>query len=282
MQIFFNKLLIELDDQLQFINAEFEVVQKRAEESHIVISKTYEKLKTFVLKYKFRTDQEEINYFKTQKPKLISKLIYFGKVYHIEMKKPQGTDKSKRKYLLNEVDKINRYFDNNIDFIRYYRANDIYLDHKYFVRNKINFKHSHESFSIELDKKQSTSFDFKIAKIMANDLLQVYLHEELIYNELHDKKQKPPVVPQFIHSWTDSKTALIELIYALHSLGCIDNGKVDIKQIASYFETMLNIDLGDYYKTYLEIRVRKNIRTKFLDALKDSLTKRMNDSDDFR
>lgn len=279
---FFNNLIIDVDDQLQFINAEFEMQQKRAEESYKVISIAYEKLQAFLLKHKFKTQHEEIKYFKSQKPKLTSKLIYFGKVYHIEMKKPQGTVKSKRKHLLNELDKINRYFDNNLDFIRYYRSHETYLDHKYFVRNKIDFKHSHESFSIELDKKQSTSFDFKIAKIIANDLLQVYLHDELNYIELFDKKEKSLVVPKFKHSWTDSKTALIELIYALHSQGSIDNGKADIKEIATHFESVLNIDLGDYYKTYLEIRMRKTIRTKFLDGLKDSFTKRMNDSDDYR
>ena len=69
---FFKKILFELDDQLQFITSEFETHQKRAEESYAIISKAYEKLQAFVLKYKFRSEQEEINYFKIQKPKLIS------------------------------------------------------------------------------------------------------------------------------------------------------------------------------------------------------------------
>ncbi|MDP3557685.1 MAG: RteC domain-containing protein [Bacteroidota bacterium] len=280
MQNFFTKLLSDIEDQLQFVNAEEEIIQKRAEESYILIAKSYEKLQLFILKYKFKSQSEEIKYFKTLKPKLIARLIYFAKVYHIETKKPQGTDKSKRKYLSNELEKINRYFDNNIDFIRYYRSGDNYLDHKYFVRNKIDFRHSHESFSIELDKKQSTSFDFKIAKIMANDLLQVYLHDELNYLGLHDKKDKSQVVPKIKHTWTDSKTALIELIYALHTQGALDNGKAGIKEIANYFEHVFNIDLGDYYKTYLELRMRKTSRTKFLDSIKDNLLKRMDNSDD--
>ncbi len=279
MNDYINKLSNDLDDQLNFINSEFEGQQKRSEESHKVTLNAYEKLQAFLLKHKFRNTNEEIKYFKIQKPKLISKLIYFGKIYHIEMKKPQGTDKAKRKYLLNELDKINRYFDNNLDFIRYYRSNDTYLDHKYFIRNKIDFRHSHESFSIELDKKQSTSFDFKIAKIIANDLLQVYLHDELKHLELYDKKEKSQVVPKSKLKWLESKTALIELIYALHSQDAF--GKhTDIKEIANYFEHSFNIDLGDYYRTYLEIRVRKTGRTKFLSLLQESITKRMDEADD--
>ncbi len=238
-------------------------------------------MQNFVSKHKFKNQTEEIKYFKSQKPKLLSKLIYFGKVYHIENNKPQGTYKSKRKYLLNELDKINRYFDNNIDFIRYYRSNENYLDHKYFVRNQIDFRQSHESFSIELDKKQSTGFDFKVAKIIANDLLQVYLHDELNSLEFYNNKEKATTTQKVKQTWTDPKTALIEIIYAFHSHASLDNGKPDIKEIASNFEQIFNIDLGDYYKTYLEMKMRKTSRTKFLDALKESLLKRMDSADDF-
>lgn len=281
MLTFFNNIIIEVENQLQFISIEFELTQKRAEESYIIISRAYENLQSFIVKYKFKNQSEEIKYFKTQKPELLSKLIYYGKVYHIENNKPQGTYKSKRKYILGELDKINRYFDNNIDFIRYYRSNECYLDHKYFVRNKIDFRLSHESFSVELDKKQSTGFDFKVAKIIANDLLQVYLHDEINRLEFLNNKEKVTTTYKAKQSWTDSKTALIEIIYAFHSHASLDNGKPDIKEIAANFEQIFNIDLGDYYKTYLEIKMRKTSRTKFLDALKESLLKRMDSADDF-
>lgn len=273
-------LLVELDNQLHFINAEHEDKIKRSEESAKIVSKAYEQLKQAVLKRRFKNQSEEIQYFKTLKPKLISKYIYFSEVYNIETKKPQGSDKSKKKFYLNELDKINRYFDANIDFIRYYRSNDCYLDHKYFMRNNLDFRFSTESFAIELDSKQSTNFDFKIAKILANDLLQVYLHDELKYIEFYDRKDKSQVTPKIKLAWTDSKTSLIELIYALHSQDVFDKGKTDIKEIAAYFENVFNIDLGDYYRTYLEIRMRKSGKTKFLDTLKQTLSKRMDEIDD--
>lgn len=280
MNDYVNKTLADLEHQLNFINSEYEDKIKRSEESAKIVSKAYEQLKQTVLKRKFRNQSEEIQYFKTLKPKLISKYIYFSEVYNIETKKPQGSDKSKKKYYLNELDKINRYFDANIDFIRYYRSNDIYLDHKYFMRNNLDFRFSNESFAIELDSKQSTNFDFKIAKILANDLLQVYLHDELKYIEFYDRKDKSQVTPKIKLSWTDSKTSLIELIYALHSQDVFDKGKTDIKEIAAYFENVFNIDLGDYYRTYLEIRMRKSGKTKFLDTLKQTLSRRMDEIDD--
>ena len=64
MITYFNKTISELDGQLQFINAEYEVVQKRAEQSYVLVLKANDKLKEFVLKYKFRNEEEEVNYFK--------------------------------------------------------------------------------------------------------------------------------------------------------------------------------------------------------------------------
>ena len=69
-------------------------------------------------------------------------------------------------------------------------------------------------------------------------------------------------------------------MYALHSEGVFNNGAADLKDIAEYFEHVFEIDLGQYRRTFLEIRVRKSERTKFINSLKENLTKRMDNSDD--
>ena len=81
-------------------------------------------------------------------------------------------------------------------------------------------------------------------------------------------------------TWTSSKVALIELIYALQTEGVFNNGVSDIKDIVEHFEKNLNIDLGQYRRTFLEIKARKNDRPRFIQALKDTLEKRMNNSDE--
>ncbi|WP_258522451.1 RteC domain-containing protein [Chitinophaga terrae (ex Kim and Jung 2007)] len=50
--------------------------------------------------------------------------------------------------------------------------------------------------------------------------------------------------------------------------------------MAKSFENLFHIDLGDFYHTYLELRNRKTNRTKFLDALRDSLIKKMDDQEE--
>lgn len=73
---------------------------------------------------------------------------------------------------------------------------------------------------------------------------------------------------------------MTELIYELHYQGVFDNGSSDIWLIAKFFESTFNIDLGNLYQTYLELRTRKMSKTKFLDALRDGLIKKKDDRDE--
>ena len=109
---------------------------------------------------------------------------------------------------------------------------------------------------------------------MANDLIQVYIENQLNKNT----PRKPSNGSEL--NWTASKTALTELIYALHSQGVFENGNADIRLIAQKFESIFNIDLGDFYHTFMELKSRKINRTKFLDSLRDTLIKKMDEGEE--
>lgn len=230
------KLLIELDDQLKFIDLEQDDPIKCAQLSIDVCRKAVEKLKNIILKHKFKNQNEEIKFFKETKPKFFAPLIYHLKVYKIESRRPNGSDKIRRKYLLNELDKLKHYFDSNLDFYRYYRTQSNYLDHKYFLRGKYDIRLTIDSSFFEADERVTTSHDFKIAKILAHDRLQVYLEEELSILDRKETNMTIQETPRVKLYWTESKTSLIEIIYALHAHGAIDNGKADIKDIAALFQ----------------------------------------------
>ena len=270
----------ELEEQLQFVHLEIKDVVKNTETSMEIIINALQKLKNYIIKYKFRNEQEEIKFFKEEKPLFLSKLIYFNTIYKIEIRKPQGSDTSKRKYITQELDKLKQFFDSNLDFYRYYRTGSTYLDHKYFLRNRYDIKLSLDTFYFESDQRFTTSHDYKVAKILATDLLQVYLEDELASIDKKEPKQNIQSFSQTKLSWTENKTALIELIYALHFQKAFDNGKADIKAIADYFESVFNIELGGYYHTYLELRMRKTGKTKFLTALVENLNKKMDEQDE--
>lgn len=173
-----------------------------------------------------------------------------------------------------ELDKIKQYFDNNLEFYKYYRTNSTYLDHKYFVRGKHDIKLSLDTFYFEADHSFATSHDYKVAKIMAYDLIQLYLEDQFF----KVPRQNISIAPHI--NWTGSKTALTELIYALHAQRVFDNGNTDIKVIAKNLEIVFNIDLGDFYHTFMELKSRKVNRTKFIDSLRDALIKKMDERDE--
>lgn len=274
-----NRLLVELEDQIRFIEQENDIPLQRAELCFSICKKVIDQLKSFMLKYKFKSTSEEIKFFRDIKPQFYSKLIYHLKIYNIETKRPNGGDKVLKKYLVNELGKLKHYFDENLDFYKYYRTGSNYLDHKYFVRGKQDMQLTISSYYFEFDDRFSTTHDSLVSKILAHDQLQVYLEDELLYLERKEPRQKSQDVPKSKLTWQESKTSLIELIYALQSHGAF-GAQSDIKEIASYFEYSFNIDLGDYYRTYLEIRIRKTGRTKFLSLLQETLTKRMDQADE--
>jgi hypothetical protein len=233
-----------------------------------------------VSKSSFNSIDDEICFFKKIKPSVYSKLIYFIKVFNIESKRPNGSDISQRKYFFNELNKIEKYFSENLEFYQYIRNNMTYLDDKYFVRGKLDLRLYVDTFIYDADPEFSTSHDYKVAKIIANDLLNIYLKSELAIMERNDYSvNKNFIISKGKYAWTDSKAALIELIYAIHASKCISNGNIEIKEIAMFLETIFKIDLGDYYRDYLQIKNRQN-PTKFIDSLKVALIKRINEQEE--
>jgi hypothetical protein len=284
MQQTISTFLNELVEQLRFISLETNEPIKLAETSIAVILKSIEKLKSLVIKHKFRNQQEEITFFKKVKPLFVSKLIYHQSVYEIETLKPHGGVSVLKEYFNNELLSLKKFFDKNLDFYKYHRKQCDYLDHKYFVRGKHDIKLNIEKFYCETDHRFSTSHDFKVAKIIANDQLEVYLKCELANIENHSVKienyPNTEASQKSTINWTGSKASLIELLYAFHADGSFNNGNVEVKQIAEFIENSFSVELGQYSRTFLELRARKTGRTKYLDTLKEKLIKRMDDADD--
>ena len=273
-------LLNNLNEQLNFIDLEIDDQIKKCEQAITVILKSINELKKAATKTNFKSKSEEIQFFKEIKPQFTSKLIYFNRVYKIEMKKPNGGNKILKKYYNNELLKLKAFFDNELESYQYYRSGSTYLDFKYFLRGEFDIKLALDSYYFESDMSFATSHDFKVATILANDLIELYLENQLLMLENNENSEKSQRKPNVKLTWTGSKVALIELIYALHTEGVFNNGAADLKDIAEYFEHTFEIDLGQYRRVFLEIRARKSDRTKFLTTLNDSLQKRMENSDD--
>lgn len=274
MDQFYNETLNKLETAINELDIEADCSIQRIEAVIHLILECLSDIKKYVLKKGFKNNSEEIRFFKYQKPAIVAKLIYYNAIYKIETKKPYGANPI-RKYLNKELKKLKRFFDNNLDFYKYYRSNNSFLDEKMFLRGNHDIKLWLDTYYFQSDQSFSTSHDYKVAKIIANDLIQVYIEDKL-YNIV--QKDKSKTLKKL--KWTGSKVAMIELIYALHYQGVFDNGNNDIRVVAQYFESTFDIDLGNFYQTYLELRNRKMNRTKFLDALREELIRRMDEQEE--
>lgn len=132
MKDFCQKNIISLEEHLSFLEIENNNWLLLSQQALEVILKTLEKVKKKTIHHTFKSQQEEIQFFKSLKPRFVSKLIYYNEIHKIETRKPYGGERVLRKYLHKELNKLKRYFDDHLDFYKYYRTGSTYLDHKYF------------------------------------------------------------------------------------------------------------------------------------------------------
>lgn len=68
--------------------------------------------------------------------------------------------------------------------------------------------------------------------------------------------------------WTGNSIDLVELIYGIDEMGCINNGNMPLKQLAPLLYKIFGVDSKDCYRFYTDIKRRKNeSRTYFIDRM---------------
>lgn len=219
----------------------------------------------------FDSIKSEIYFFKETKQRPLLTLIYGSQLKNFEARFPKGNQARQQKYILGCMKKLNNFFQNNSEFSQYIKLRLVHLDEFYFTRK--HFSEFSYLFSVPFfrDPNFSTSHDLLLARHSANYKLLKYIERRL-------HKLRNPSLKKLSSSklkWTSSKAALTELTYALYHGRAINNGNTNIVEIAQALQNTFNFPLGDVYRTYIEIRSRKNRRTKFLDELSTSLMSSM-------
>lgn len=244
------------------------------------LQRSLEDMRTYIVNHPFSNKEEEIYFFKHIKPEVLSRLLYFTEIYNTEMRKPHGSIEVLKKYYNDRLDELTSYFESNLDFYQYYRSKATHLDSHYFVRGHIDFKLCPNCVPYDHDPEFSTCYDHKAAQILANDMLCIYLNKKLhgVDKQVIIAKSRS-FLPEHPFRWTATKIAAVELGYAIYAAGILNNGQADIKEIMTFMEASFQIDLGDYYRTYITMKDRKKDRTSFLNSLIKSLLKKMDEDD---
>ncbi|MBN8876807.1 MAG: RteC domain-containing protein [Sphingobacteriales bacterium] len=280
MQAFTRRLYEKLETQLKKIISEEYHLLKQTSQCINVCQEILKELRRYIEKNPFKDNVEEIEFFKEIKPRFYSQFIYYVKIFHIEINRPTGSDTVQRKYLKTHLHRITHFFENNLDFYQYYRSGSTHFDEVYFIRGKHDLRLFPDDLALTIDPAFCTTQSYKVSKLFANELLRIYLNAAITLLDRTDAIVPAQPAKQQRVQWTGSKVALIELIYALQSAGIFNNGSADIKQLSSYLEGVFQVELGNVYNVFQEMRIRKKNRTSFLDLLKEGLLRRMDEADE--
>ncbi|SMD44898.1 RteC protein [Aquiflexum balticum DSM 16537] len=230
-------------------------------------------LYTFMDTQDFFDKEIEVRFYKELLPQFRSEQFYYEDLVFIETNRPLGTKKQTIRYFSGLLKEKELFFRRNNFLYRYYCLGRNDLDEELFSKKETQLFRS-PLFGTE--KEYLSDCSTTLSLIMANERISAFLKKSI--RELETGKNETSV-PKSHMLWTDSKAALIELAYALHSRGSVNQGKSDVKSIIQILEETFNVETGNFYRTFQSMRIRKKNRTVYLDNLKDSLEKRMDEAD---
>lgn len=275
-----NEIISKINTEIETSCIDSDVSSDKALHMISFIRPLFEELREFIHRYTFQDVNEEISFFKDIKPFILSKLIYFSDIYTLELRKPNGSKEVLKEHYKKKQTAITEFCNANLDFYQYYRSKATHLDRYYFLRGHENYKLCHNCGMFDKDPLFSTCCDHKVAKMLAYDMLEIYLQQRLQEVERQAVQEiSRASLPDNPFRWTAPKVAAIELGYSIYAVGVLNNGNADIKEIMTYIEASFKIDLGDYYRTYLAMRERKRDRTPFLNSLIQKLLRKMDEDD---
>lgn len=275
-QILSEKLLKDLDE----IKVQNNNILERAWRSIKACRKLLTTYKKEILVKDFKTVKEEINFFKKTKQVPLIKLIYFSEIHSFEVQFPKADKSSQLKSIKKKINKLNRFFLYNIDFGQYVNSGATHFDKEYYTRDYLETFHITTSKFYFQDPEFCTPRDMLLGKYKAYDLLVTYLDKKkhIVCKGLNGKLKS--IKPMEKIDWPFSNTDYVELLYAFCAKGIGKKENLGIMQVSKKLQQLFHIEPKDIYKTYHDIKNRKNSRTLFLDELSTSLLIEMDKSEE--
>jgi len=212
--------------------------------------------------YIFKNETEEIEFFKELKPQLLSQALFYQSLLDLKLNEPVGDPTRIKAYYIRKVNR-RRIEVRNLGLQNYVASGFTFLDRALFTRADQEFH------LFNRDRNVSTYGDVIVSQFLEYELLRNHVER------LFDSSYLQPTTL----TWTSNKTNLVELIYALHAARAFNEGHSDIKEVATAFEKMFNISLGNYYRHFQDISLRKKAKTVFMDQLKETLEQKLNQAE---
>ncbi|WP_421940594.1 RteC domain-containing protein [Pedobacter sp.] len=255
----------EISDGLERLRAGLALVQKALGTLRIELARMG-----------FSGDAEEIDFFKTGKPRIYSMLIFLTERYAIENNMPRFDKGKQQAYLESQLVFIERFFRQNSFLYEYYRLGASDLDNQYFIRSHAAHPAGYAEVP-DVDPSFSTVADYLFSKFIAYERLLVYLKDSI---QMHSGAAGPGSDQAKKLRWTGEAVNIVELVYGVYETAQVNEGKITLSELMEFFGQTFQVNVSSYFKRFADIKRRKSMsKTRYLDEMQKLVAKRIEDSD---
>ena len=281
MQIEYEEMMREVDNRIAAIDLNGKYIIRDCKTMLIFLKEKLTEMKVFVGSEPFGNDTDEIAFFKQYKPRILGPLFYFHHILRIESQRPLD-EKELDDYYEKQQEEQKMFFDRHVAFFQYYRSGATYMDNYYFLRGRQGNAIDVDVCHLDDEAEFSTGYDHLVARIMAMEMLYAFLSVRRNCLQYMAEGIPPELLKiKGTYKWTGSAIELVEMVYGLDEMKCINNGETPIHELAAFVGTLLGVDIRDCYSAYTDMKRRKNAsRTYFLDKMQERLNKRMDKDDE--
>ena len=192
---------------------------------------------------------------------------------------------------MNHTILTNTEFFNRINSSEYQELSTAYND---FVARVIKHCHSAADIKHIAVALMYAEIELQFQQVQDDSEMSVYIQKALAFVKKMQRHlsaiatQVPPLNP-FTNEknntpalqWTGNAIDLVEMIYGISEMGCINNGNIQLNELAPVLYSFFGVNSKDCYRFYTDIKRRKNdSRTYFLDKMQARLNEKMQRDDE--
>ena len=242
------------------------------------IQSAVNQLKNFVIENGFTGQDEEINFFKHEKPRFTAEHFYAMEMFTIETARPLNDPELLKTFYQQELKYIRRFLETNKFLYAYYQFDMKELDHLLFLRGGKPADIPVPDV-IGLDPAFTTCCDTLWGKFIAFERLQAWLEEEL--NDLNrggGGSMPPGDDKGLVLKWTGETINLVEIAYGIWLTGMVNNGNASVSEIVEFLERTFEVKIGKAHRRWQSLAQRKRLAAfRYMDEMKEALQKRLDE-----
>ena len=192
---------------------------------------------------------------------------------------------------MNHTILTNTEFFNRINSNEYQELSTAYND---FVARVIKHCHSAADIKHIAVALMYAEIELQFQQVQDDSEMSVYIQKALAFVKKMQRHlfaiaiQVPPLNPSSNEKnnspalqWTGNAIDLVEMIYGISEMGCINNGNIQLNELAPVLYSFFGVNSKDCYRFYTDIKRRKNdSRTYFLDKMQARLNEKMQRDDE--